>query len=125
MTASAAGTVEDPGTNVAAKAGLNRSILDNGWGIITTLLGYKAPGRVWTVPRRFSSQKCSQCGHVDKNNRQTQALFVCVQCGFECNADLNAATNLRNTPQDLWKLLGSGPKRSTKGPRKKKRRKKG
>lgn len=42
MAASAAGTVENPGTNVAAKSGLNWSILEQGWGIIRNQLVYKA-----------------------------------------------------------------------------------
>lgn len=123
MTGTAKGTVENPGVNVAAKAGLNRSILDNGWGILTTLLSYKAPGRVFTVPYVYSSQKCSECGHIDAANRVIQELFKCVKCGFECNADFNAAVNLAATPQKLWVPLGTRPKKSTRGPKKKKRRK--
>ncbi|HBG2132306.1 TPA: transposase [Clostridioides difficile] len=42
----------------------------------------------------FTSQKCSKCGEIDKKNRQTQADFKCINCGFELNADHNAAINI-------------------------------
>ena len=42
----------------------------------------------------YTSQKCSRCGHIDKENRQTQEKFVCTQCDFELNADHNAAINI-------------------------------
>src|SRR5262249_10584608 len=44
MSASARGTVDNPGTNVRAKSGLNRSILDQGWGMFATMLDYKLAG---------------------------------------------------------------------------------
>ncbi len=49
---------------------------------------------VQTVDPRNTSRKCSCCGHIDKANRPTQALFSCVVCGYSLNADLNAAMNL-------------------------------
>lgn len=42
----------------------------------------------------YTSQKCSRCGNVDKNNRKTQEKFICTKCGFELNADHNAAINI-------------------------------
>lgn len=42
MTRSARGTTGDPGVNVRAKSGLNRSILEQTWGIILSQLEYKA-----------------------------------------------------------------------------------
>lgn len=48
------------------------------------------------VDPKHTSQECSQCGHVDKRNRRSQALFICVNCGYECHADLNASFNIRN-----------------------------
>ena len=42
----------------------------------------------------YTSQKCSRCRHIDKENRQTQEKFVCTECGFELNADHNAAVNI-------------------------------
>ncbi|MGH3776679.1 MAG: RNA-guided endonuclease InsQ/TnpB family protein [Pseudonocardiaceae bacterium] len=94
MTRSARGTVETPGRSVRAKAGLNRSILTGGWSLFATRLEHKAPGRVEKVDPAFTSQRCSGCGHVDANSRQSQALFVCTACGMTSNADLNAARNI-------------------------------
>ena len=100
MTASAAGTVEEPGRNVAQKRGLNRAILNVGWHQIETLLFYKAH-RIVKVDPRFTSQTCSCCGAVDSRSRKNQASFVCSSCGFRSNADHNAAINILhrgNTP---------------------------
>src|SRR5207237_6863694 len=62
MTRSARGTVEQPGTNVRQKAGLNRAILRSAWGIFGRRLEDKAGGRVEKVPPAFTSQRCSACG---------------------------------------------------------------
>jgi putative transposase len=94
MTRSARGTLEAPGRNVTAKAGLNRSVLRQGWGMFARFLEYKAAGRVEKVNPAYTSQRCSQCGHVDANSRKSQALFACTSCGYCCNADLNAAKNI-------------------------------
>lgn len=94
MTASARGTVEEPGRNVAQKAGLNRAVLAQGWGILRRRTEDKAPGRVEDVPAPFTSLRCSACGWIDKNSRKSQAGFVCSSCGFTCNADVNAAVNI-------------------------------
>lgn len=94
MTASASGTLDDPGTNVAQKRGLNKSILDVGWGQLFTLLGYKQVergGELIKVNPAYSSQTCSQCMYVDAGNRLTQSEFKCVKCGYVSNADTNAA----------------------------------
>ena len=94
MTRSAKGTAGDPGRNVRAKAGLNREILRSGWGLLVRLLQDKAPGRVQKVKPQFTSQRCSACGQVDANSRESQARFVCTACGYACNADVNAARNI-------------------------------
>lgn len=94
MVASAAGTIEKPGSNVRAKSGLNRSIAGVGWTKFVGFLHYKAAalgGRVEEVPAAYSSQTCSACGHCAKENRKSQASFVCVSCGYAANADTNAA----------------------------------
>lgn len=93
MTRSAKGTLESPGTNVAAKSGLNRVILNVGWHQIETMLTYKA-NRVVKVDPRHTSQMCSACGCVDQASRKNQAAFKCTGCGFSENADLNAAKNI-------------------------------
>jgi putative transposase len=94
MTRSAKGTVDKPGKNVRQKAGLNRGILANGWGLLVTRLEQKAPGRVVKVNPAYTSQCCSACGHVAKDNRESQAVFLCVACGYTGNADVNAAINI-------------------------------
>ncbi|MEV0898496.1 transposase [Actinoplanes sp. NPDC049802] len=99
MTRSASGTAEQPGTNVAQKTGLNRSILDAGWGVFLTVLRAKAEsaGRVIVeVDPANTSRTCPQpeCGHVAKENRPTQADFRCVSCGYADHADVVGATNI-------------------------------
>ncbi|MBC6450106.1 RNA-guided endonuclease InsQ/TnpB family protein [Actinokineospora xionganensis] len=95
MTRSARGTLDVPGRGVRQKAGLNRGILANGWGLLVTRLEHKAPGRVVKVDPRFTSQRCSACGVVDREARESQAAFRCRSCGFAANADVNAALNIR------------------------------
>ena len=97
MTASAAGTVEEPGRNVWAKSGLNRSMLDVAPFQIRQMLTYKASwygSRVIAVNPAYTSQKCSVCGHVHKDNRISQSVFICKSCGHVDNADVNAARNI-------------------------------
>lgn len=98
MTRLAGGTVEAAGTNVAAKAGLNRSILDAGWGVFLNVLRAKAEsaGRVIVeVDARHTSQRCSQCGHTTSENRVSQAIFRCQSCSHAAHADHNAAENIQ------------------------------
>jgi putative transposase len=94
MTRSARGTIELPGRNVRAKAGLNRSILQRGWGLFAARLEHKAAGRVERVNPAYTSQRCSACGYIAAESRKSQALFACVACAWTGNADLNAARNL-------------------------------
>jgi putative transposase len=94
MMRSARGTKDAPGRNVAQKAGLNRGIGMAGWGLLVRRLEDKALGRVEKVPPAFTSQRCSACGHIAKESRESQAAFRCVACGFACNADVNAAKNI-------------------------------
>ncbi|MEU6411873.1 transposase [Microbispora sp. NPDC046933] len=97
MTRSAAGTIAQPGRNVAAKSGLNRSILDAGWGVFLRVLAHKAEsaGReLIAVDPRNTSRTCARCGHCAKDNRVTQARFRCQACGHEAHADVNAAKNI-------------------------------
>ena len=94
MTRSAKGARGDPGRNVRQKAGLNRGILGSGWGLLVRRLEDKAPGRVEKIRPAFTSQRCSACGHVDRDSRESQAVFRCTACGFACHADVNAAINI-------------------------------
>ena len=93
MTASAKGTDEEPGHMVKQKSGLNRSILEQGWYAFQQLLSYKLQergGMLVSVPAQYSSQTCSRCGCVDGLNRKSSE-FRCVNCGYEADADYNAA----------------------------------
>ena len=92
MTKSAKGTIDNPGKNVKAKSGLNREILKTGWYGLEQKLEYKA--EVIKINPAYTSQACSACGHVSKENRTSQAVFKCVACGHAENADLNAARNI-------------------------------
>ena len=94
MTRSARRTVAQPGRKVAAKAGLNRSIMRQGWSLFAARLADKAAGRVELVDPAYTSQRCSACGHLAAESRKSQALFVCVACTYTGNADVNAARNI-------------------------------
>jgi putative transposase len=95
MTRSARGTVEHPGHGVAQKRGLNRGISRSGWSLLAARLQHKACGRVEQIPAPYTSQRCSECGHVAPGNRKSQAVFECEACNAgPCNADVNAARNI-------------------------------
>ncbi len=97
MSKSAKGSTEAPGKNVAAKSGLNKAILDQGWFEFRRQLEYKLNwngGILVPVPAHYTSQTCPACGHVSADNRKTQARFVCVGCGHEENADVVGAMNV-------------------------------
>ncbi|SQH38403.1 K07496 putative transposase [Salmonella enterica] len=97
MSKSATGTVSQPGRNVRAKSGLNRSVLDQGWYEMRRQLEYKQlwrGGQVLAVPPAYTSQRCACCGHTAKENRLSQSKFVCQACGYTANADVNAARNI-------------------------------
>lgn len=83
--------------NVKQKSGLNKSILDQGWGLFFDMLTYKQDwngGMVIKVPPQHTSQKCPSCHHTAKENRLIQADFVCVECGYKNNADVVGAINV-------------------------------
>ena len=64
---------------------------------LTAKIEYKAEDRgctVVAVDPRHTSQACSRCGHTARNNRRSQSVFICRQCGYQLNADLNAARNI-------------------------------
>ena len=97
MSKSASGSMEKKGKNVKAKSGLNKSILDQGWGMMVNMLEYKQQwqgGLLIKVNPRYTSQTCFKCKHVAKENRRTQAKFECVKCRYVANADFNAARNI-------------------------------
>ena len=97
LSASAKGSDELPGRNVRAKAGLNKAILDQGWGAFRRQLEYKMMwngGELLAVDPRNTSRTCPECGHVDAQNRKTQAVFECVACGHRAHADVVGAINI-------------------------------
>jgi len=97
MSRSASGDRENPGVHVSAKSGLNKSILDQGWYEFRRQLEYKLNwrgGLLLKVSPKYSSQRCSNCQDVRKENRRSQREFVCVCCGYCANADENAAKNI-------------------------------
>jgi putative transposase len=97
LSKSASGTTETPGKNVKAKSGLNKAILDQGWYEFRRQLDYKLEwngGQLIAVPPQNTSRTCPCCGHMSADNRKTQAQFLCVECGFEENADVVGAINV-------------------------------
>jgi putative transposase len=95
MTLTARGTVTQPGVRVTQKRALNRAIRRSGWGQLARRLQFKAFGRVEQIPAAYTSQRCSECGHVAPGNRKSQAVFECEACNAgRCNADVNAARNI-------------------------------
>ena len=97
MSKSASGTMENKGRHVKAKSGLNKSILDQGWGMMVDMIEYKQQwrgGLLIKINPRYTSQTCFECKHIAKESRQTQSKFECVKCGYIANADVNAARNI-------------------------------
>ena len=104
MSRSSKGNSEQHGKRVKQKAGLNKAILDQGWGEFRRQLEYKmawAGAILLAVPAHHTSQTCPCCGHVAKENRQTQAKFLCVACGHAENADVVGAINVLERGQRL------------------------
>lgn len=105
MSASAAGSADAPGKNVRAKAGLNRGILDAAWGEFARQLTYKLEwrgGQVILVNPAYTSRTCRCCGHESAENRKTQSVFSCVDCGHTENADVHAAKNILAAGHAVW-----------------------
>ena len=94
MVRSVAGTVYEPGVNVAQKRGLNRGIQSQAWGLFERRLRDKIGDRLVMVPSAFTSQTCSACGFRSHESRESQARFVCRSCGVVEHADVNAARNI-------------------------------
>jgi putative transposase len=111
MSKLAAGTADAPGKNVRAKSALNKAILDQGWYEFRCMLEYKLAwkgGRLIVVPPQNTSRTCPCCGHVLSDNRQTQAWFECVACGYENNADRGSGPEaFRGSGPEAFR--GSGP----------------
>lgn len=76
----------------SAKSGLNKAILDSGWGMFREMLEYKT--NVIKINPKYTSQTCNECGEKDAKSRLSQSEFVCSYCGHISNADMNAAKNI-------------------------------
>ncbi|WP_329317822.1 RNA-guided endonuclease InsQ/TnpB family protein [Streptomyces sp. NBC_01262] len=98
LTASAKGTVDQPGARVRQKAGLNRSLLDNTPGERRRQLDYKCGmygSELRVVAPFHTSQTCAACGKVDPASRKgCGRVFVCVHCGHADDADHNASVEI-------------------------------
>jgi putative transposase len=97
----------DAGKSDIAKPCKDRPAVFRGWAIskLLHMLSYKCADAgvpVIYVSPDFTSQRCPRCGTIHKNNRRTQALFRCVNCGFQHNADIVAALNLREQARGGW-----------------------
>lgn len=92
------------GKGSAAKRGLNREILNSNWSALLSQLQYKTGGNVHVVNPAYTSQRCSSCGHIASENRESQSEFRCVDCGFKCNADVNAAKNIEAQHFQGWAI---------------------
>ena len=107
MTASAKGTVENPGKNVAQKSGLNRVVLDAAFGVFRYQLEYKTAwygSTLEKIDRYFaSSQTCSECGRKAKTKLTLRdRVFDCAYCGNMMDRDFNAAVNICREAQRLF-----------------------
>jgi putative transposase len=109
MTRSAKGTLAEPGRQVRQKAGLNRAILDKGWGLVIEQLRYKCAkygSRLIDVPARNTSLRCAECGWISRDNPPLRAIFSCTRCGHCDHADRNAARNIRERGIELAQTAG-------------------
>lgn len=108
MTSSARGTIDNPGRNVRAKAGLNRAILDAAPGEFRRQLEYKTAwygSRLVVVDRWLPSSKtCSACGTVKEHLRLSDRVFECETCGARLDRDLNAARNIEAAATRVYSL---------------------
>lgn len=106
MMRSASGTIEQPGTNVAAKSGLNRSIADAAPAQFLKILSDKAESagaRVIVVDPRYTSKMCSGCGDVHVMTLKQRWLNC--RCGNRMHRDHNAAINIQR--RGLLRLIGA------------------
>ena len=93
---SSKGSVEQHGKQVKQNSGLNRAILDQGWGEDGRQLDDKLAwrgGHLIAVPPHNTSRTCPACGQVAADNRRSQAQFACVACGYKNHADVVGAIN--------------------------------
>ena len=93
------------GNGAAAKRGLNRALQNAALGKLAEFIEYKAnlaEVPFIEVPAAYTSQRCHQCGHTSKGNRESQAVFRCHRCAWTGCADTNAAINVREEALARW-----------------------
>ena len=119
MTRSAKGSIEEPGKNAAQKRGLNKSINEQTWSLLTQQLTYKAEyaGRQFVkMDLKFTSKTCSKCGIALDGKLETYRLFVCHACGLVIDRDLNAARNIEVRGFGALEAHGKGEDLSSTAP---------
>jgi IS605 OrfB family transposase len=93
------------GIGAAAKRGLNRVLQNAALARLAKHIEYKSKLAGVTfveVPAAYTSQRCHQCGHTARENRESQAVFSCKACSWTGNADTNAAVNVREEALTRW-----------------------
>lgn len=98
----------------STKKTLNRKIRDARWTAMLSQLVYKTGGNVVVVNPAYTSQRCSQCGHIERENRESQAVFRCLKCAYTENADINAAKNIAAKHVQGWASPTSSTTKTTK-----------
>lgn len=98
MSKSSKGNEITHGKRVKQKSGLNRTILNASFYQFVSMIQYKTTmlnDKLFVkVNPQYSSQECSCCGNIDKNNRPKQDKFKCTACGFEINPDIQASQTI-------------------------------
>lgn len=116
MSTSAKGTIDDPGSNVKQKSGLNRSIMDASWSMFVGFLKYKGEWRGSNVLHigRFvpSSKECSCCHTVNETLTLEDREWICANCGVLHDRDENAAKIIKYYGLKQYYRQRSGPGRS-------------
>ena len=98
MKASAKGTLDKPGKNVAAKKGLNRALQHAAMGETQTLIQEAAQNRnkpCFYIDPYNTSNLCFACKTLDKNSRVSRDIFDCQHCDYKEHADINSAKNIK------------------------------
>ncbi|HDR7595251.1 TPA: transposase [Bacillus mycoides] len=83
--------------NMTKNRNLAKAITEVSWYQFRTMLEYKAKWygkQVILIDPKYTSQRCNHCGHTEKENRVSQAKFVCKSCNHTDNADVNASKNI-------------------------------
>ena len=87
--------------NMMEKKELSRLISDASWGLLTTMLEYKAKwyGReIIKIDTYFPSSKmCSSCGNIKQDLKLSDRIYKCNNCDLEIDRDYNATLNIKNS----------------------------